>query len=300
MKKALLFLVILILLSYIVSAGFCGDGICGDNENNKISCGDYPFGLEQEIKSICWISSSPGGSCPVDCGSLYDLSPILFECYEPPTGELCSECGDFVCYDNEDEESCPEDCIDKERQFCGDGVCNEGIEDQDICKNPSKGPLPPESYCSISCYEDCGPLAINSGQAQKPARIPLELDENDAVNPIFLELDSCSGNNLGSDGSLVALGICLENVNSEGVTVSFRSHKKDTPLTNYNVEIKEVFIKYNTLYNYDANTAEKRDKYLFPTYNSIMNIQQDKGIVSLYIKKVILKIKRSDHGAAVR
>lgn len=82
-----------------------------------------------------------------------------------------SFCGDGTCEDGiEDCESCPDDCGDCE-SFCGDGTCDEATESCESCAEDcgvcaplcGDGTCDEESEDCASCEEDCGACGVVCG-----------------------------------------------------------------------------------------------------------------------------------------
>lgn len=241
-----MFVVIFLLVVSFVSASFCGDGVCDSNENNEVYCVNYPF-EDRTVREICFLSSSPGTACHLDCRNKYQI----------PREEI-------------------------PKVLCGDGICHNS-EMGMICKEYSDNPNTPRpvipgSTCQLACASDCGPVALNSGLDSQgnSIKIPLDIDDDDWINPLMLDLGDCKGQGV-LDGKEVKLGICLDNATEKGVQISFRYViDNDQPLTPDNIQIKTVFIEYYKLYQYNDLSlfGDEEDSYLFPIYNDVIQIEK--------------------------
>jgi endonuclease/exonuclease/phosphatase family metal-dependent hydrolase len=89
---------------------YCGDGICNSNETNMTCVQDCPI-----IPPTCRNESS---SCTIDnnscCAGLVPVSmsiPSGSGCVAANCGTICRPCGDGICQNNENNCSCPSDCL---------------------------------------------------------------------------------------------------------------------------------------------------------------------------------------------
>jgi hypothetical protein len=137
----------------------CVDGVCLGGENVCGDCGDATCDANESCQTCpddcgicgdcCAIQEGPGCAdeaiqactCALDafcCESVWDdicIEEAVAEC-----GLLCGGgCGDALCDDSEDCQSCPADC--GECADCGDAIC-QGAED---CQ---------------TCPDDCGPCPV--------------------------------------------------------------------------------------------------------------------------------------------
>lgn len=130
---------------------FCGDGICGVNEDAAACASDCPTscgdGLctEGEDAEICT------SDCPTTCGDgLCTGDEDAATC-----GQDCpTVCGDNLCTGDEDAGTCEGDCA----PTCGDGLCTHD-EDAATCNSDCES-VCGDSFCTggedaATCSQDC-------------------------------------------------------------------------------------------------------------------------------------------------
>ena len=129
--------------------GFCGDGLCDFDFEDEFSC---PEDCGYCGDGYCG-AGEDGLSCYLDCGYCGDgLCNWDYEgqwdCYQ----DCGSPCGDGICWFNETEETCPDDCA-----TCGDGICS-ATEDVFTCSSDCGvcGDGTCQTGEEASCFADCG------------------------------------------------------------------------------------------------------------------------------------------------
>ncbi|RLE30841.1 hypothetical protein DRJ54_01825 [Candidatus Acetothermia bacterium] len=119
----------------------CGDGVCGLPENYNTCPQDCPSGSWDN-----YCDGASDGICDPDCK--YQETP-----QKDPD---CPFCGDNVCGEDENCESCPEDCGEcVKKSVCGDAVCD-ADETQENCCTDCGCPVGMKCIQNKCVEEKCG------------------------------------------------------------------------------------------------------------------------------------------------
>jgi hypothetical protein len=145
--------------------GWCGDGVCGLNENGPDG-GTCP----KDCLAACGDGLCEGGEsvlfCQVDCGGCGDGFCGLNESSEICAGDCPPACGDGQCEAGEGPKLCPVDCLPP----CGDGICQWGQNpyncpvDCTICGDGICGNDETKESCQQDCVTPCGNGVCEGGE----------------------------------------------------------------------------------------------------------------------------------------
>ena len=149
-----------------VDCGWCGDGVCGLNENGPDG-GTCP----KDCLAACGDGKCEGGEnveyCQVDCGGCGDGFCGLNESPQTCPGDCPPACGNAECEGGETPELCPADCLPP----CGDGICQWGQnpyncpEDCTICGDGVCHGDENGENCPIDCLTPCGNGLCEGGES---------------------------------------------------------------------------------------------------------------------------------------
>lgn len=133
-----------------VGGASCGNGVCeaGDGED-CVTCAADCAGKQNGKPSRRWCCGN-GGQGPVDCGD--NRCGDCTDLPAGPGGATC--CGDLTCEGDESSFVCERDC--GPAPVCGDGSCDDGLEDTCTCALDCGAPPADEGgACSDGVDNDC-------------------------------------------------------------------------------------------------------------------------------------------------
>jgi len=170
---------------YVCDTRESGEEICDGFDNDCEGVVDEGCGCVKEGEEVAVLVNGP--EC---CEGLEKISKFVLingECQTAEGSMICSDCGNEICEEWENQCNCEEDC---KQSICGNEICEQGEAGENICpcKNLNESRFEGQFTCTSECV-------IKKGTCPEDCEI---ICNSNSDCPGFVNSTACSGNALCS------------------------------------------------------------------------------------------------------